>query len=280
MVDSFKNILIPVDLSINTAVAIEKGLELADKNARLHLLYINHNSLQGMAAVIGGLMVDTDAPVPENSTVGQKLENWKRKIELGNENIKVDITILDESGIQLAIEKMAVQLSADLIVIGKKSRHAWFPFLNTVVSNQIARHTGIPVLTVKPGSIHNKVKKVIISISNGSIVGKLNVISMICKKVKVKIHLVTFVDENGIRSDSNVSSLLEVYKWLKTSVHCEVDYAVLHGNSKARAILDFALKINADILLVQPKLETQIDWMNRHISDMLPPDSKIEVLSV
>jgi len=44
--------------------------------------------------------------------------------------------------------------------------------------------------------------------------------------------------------------------------------------------LQYAEKNNADILLVYPKKETQLSWWNGHIPDVLPADSKVQVLAV
>jgi hypothetical protein len=168
----------------------------------------------------------------------------------------------------------------DLIIIGKNCHHSWFPFLNTVIPTKIVQQTGIAVLTAKPGSIYNKIRTVVVPIAGEATKNKMEALSLICRKFKIKIYLVTFMSNDNKPSDFNASALLKMYQWLKTSIHYPVEYAVLHGHNKAKAILNFAEKINADILLVHPESETKIGWMNRHISDMLPPASKVQVLTV
>jgi hypothetical protein len=42
----------------------------------------------------------------------------------------------------------------------------------------------------------------------------------------------------------------------------------------------FAEKINADVLLLDTSSETKVGWMNRHISDILEPGSKVQVLAL
>jgi hypothetical protein len=73
---------------------------------------------------------------------------------------------------------------------------------------------------------------------------------------------------------------LKLYQWLKNNFHCQVDYAVLPNYNKAKSLLDYAKKIDADILLVNERSETRMGWMNNHIADMLPPESRVQVLSV
>jgi nucleotide-binding universal stress UspA family protein len=276
MADSFKNILIPVDFSVNTEVAVKKALEMADKNANLHLLHIKKWQLLKLGGLIGGKI-----GVERNHlSIEKKLGEWKCTIEDSNESIKVNIWVFDGGTVQDGIEKKAAQLAVDLIVLGKNAYHPRLPFLNTVVPNELASYTGIPVLTVKPGSMHNKIRKVVLPISYTPVFEKLDVISMLCRKYQVKIYLVTFNVESREASEQNISSLLKVYQSLKTLVNCEVEYGVLNGHNIGMTILNFALQINADILLVEPKTETRTSWWNGHISDMLPYKSKIGVLNI
>ena len=52
MLNSFKNILIPVDLAGNTDVAVKKGLELADKDTIIHLLHVQNDSVNAKTLAV------------------------------------------------------------------------------------------------------------------------------------------------------------------------------------------------------------------------------------
>ena len=47
MLNSFKNILIPVDFSVNTDVAIKKAMDLAEDHTIIHLLHVQNDSGPG-----------------------------------------------------------------------------------------------------------------------------------------------------------------------------------------------------------------------------------------
>ena len=276
---SFRSILIPVDLSINTEIAVKKGLELADNGTIIHLLHVQSHNLTGFSGMTRQFQDSV------NSSTGEKeithcLEQWKSSIEDCDKDIKVFLSLTKRGSIQQAIEKKAIAAGADLIIIGKNSHHSWFPFLNTVISSRLVQNTGIPVLTVKPGSFHNKTRKVVVPILTQTAGQKMEIILTICQKFRVQIYLVTFFGSRDEPLDYYASSLLQAYKWLKTSIGCPVDYAVLQGRNKAKAILNYAEKINADILLLYPETETKIGWMNQQISDVLPASTKVEVLTV
>ena len=275
---SFRNILIPVDLSINTEIAVKKGLELADYDTTFHLLHIQRYSISRLSKIRQWLAGEKE--LSNSKEIKKCLEQWKSSIEDCGKHIRVRICMMMTNSIQHGIEKKALQLKADLIIIGKNSHHSWFPLLNTVFSSELVRNTGIPVLTVKPGSFHNKMRKVVLPISTQNVREKMEIISTICRRFKVQIYLVTFFDDANKPPGFYASSLLQAYKLIKTSIGCPVDYAVLKGRNKVKAILSYAGKINADILLLYPETETKIGWMNRHISDVLPPSTKVEVLTV
>lgn len=266
MLQSFKNILVPVDFTLNTDVAINKTLELIDEESLIHLLHITRPGHSFKKDSQRGLK--------------KKLLEWKEAIEDYHPLVSVQLSIEISGSIQNAIKQKAEKVGADLIVIGQSSTHYWLPVLKTVLPMRLALSTSIPVLTVKPGSLHNKAKTVIVPIADEMPDIKINALELLCKKSKLNIHLVTFVDGKNVLPEISASALLQVYQWLKAKLHCPVEYAVMHGPNKAKAILQYAEKNNADILLVYPKKETQLGWWNQHISDVLPADSKVQILAL
>ena len=262
---SFKNILIPVDFTLNTEVAVSKTLELIDQHSTVHLL---HTKKYGSFA--GG----TD------SELEKKLRQWKETIADYDPLISVQTYIVQSLSVQKAIKTKGKEIGADLIVIGQTSTHYMLPFLKTVLPMQLASSTGIPVLTVKPGALHNRAKTVIVSVTDEISETKMNALELLSKKTRLDIHLVTFVNDKNVLPDIAASALLKMYQDLKAKLRCPVKYAVLHGGNKAKSILHYAEKNNADILLVSPKKETQLRWLNGHIADVLPAHSKMQVLAV
>lgn len=267
MLQSFKNILVPVDFTLNTEVAINKTLELMDhEEAIIHLLHVNH----------GGYSLKKATP----ADCERKLWEWKQLIEEEHPGITVQASVQESSSVQNAIRNKAEMINADLIVIGQSSAHYWLPLFKTVLPMRLAQSTQIPVLTVKPGALRNKPKTVIVPIADEMPDIKINALELLCRKTRLNIHLVAFVDARNSPSEFSASALLQVYQWLKSRLHCPVEYAVMQGDNKAKAILQYAEKSNADILLVHPKKETKLNWWNGHITDVLPADSKVQILAV
>ncbi len=278
MPDYFRRILIPLDFSINTDIAVNKGLELADSGTTIHLLYVHNFALPGLTGIIKKSLNETDE-FPVSEMIKKKMSQWKNSIEETRNDISVHTWAILEGSVQKAIEKKAKQLAVDLIIIGKHSQHSWFPFFNTVTPTKLAQKTGISVLTIKPGIIRKKNQTIVLPVTGETAVQKMEVISAICRKFRVRIHLVTFLNNVNESPGFSASSLIQVCQCLK-STHSHVEYAVVRGRNKAKTIMEYAEKINADILLVQPRVETKIGWPDRHISDVLPARSKVQVWAV
>lgn len=267
MMQSFKNILVPVDFTLNTEVAINKTLELIDdEGSTIHLLHVSRSGYPFKKAI--------------HPDCEKKLKEWKESIEDYHPSIVAKLSIEKSGSVQNVIKRKAEEIDADLIVIGQASTHYLLPVLKTVLPMRLAASIHVPVLTVKPGALGNRAKTIVVPVADDIADIKLHALELLCKKTRLNIHLVTFVDDKNVPSEFSASALLQMYQWLKAKLHCPVEYAVMHGANKAKAILQYAEKNNADILLVYPKKETQLSWWNQHISDVLPADSKVQVLAV
>lgn len=251
-------------------------MDVADREgAVIHLVHVASNALPGLSAGVAGEEGQGKGrPSPENMML-----QWKNSIQQATPHT-VCTWMLYHSSIQQGIEDKAKELKPDLIVIGKNSNHSWFPFLNTVLIAELVESTGTAVLTVKPGSLHNKLKVLVVPVSGPFPKHKMEAIAALCRKNRLKVHLITYVNEDHMPAGFSAASLLKVYQWLKDMVHCPVEYAVVHGNNRARSVLQYAEKVNADILLVNPATETKLGWMNTHIPDILAPESKVQVLAL
>ncbi|MBS1577717.1 MAG: universal stress protein [Bacteroidetes bacterium] len=274
----FNSILIPVDFSENTELAVKKGLELAGNDAVIHLLHVQNHFAPFFSRVAQEYLIGLNRKRGMEE-IDKKLEQWKRTIE-ETSSLKVCTWNVIAGSVQDIINHKATQLKVDLIIIAKHSSHSWFPILNTVNPSQLVQSTGIPVLTAKTGSFHNKARKIVVPVSSRSAYDKMEIITALSKKFRLHIYIAAIVDNHKEPLGFYASSILELCKWVKTTIGCPVEYTMLRGSNKAKAILDYAEKINADILLLYPETETKLGWMNSEISDVLPSSTKVEVLTI
>jgi nucleotide-binding universal stress UspA family protein len=260
--------MIPVDFSRNTEVAIKKAIEFADENAaQFYLLHIESSSRPFFS------FVDRSGKSPH-----EMMREWKQAVEEAFPHIKVRFLVLPGIAVLNGIIKKALDWQPDLIVIGKSGGRSWVSFLQKVSPGELARKAHAAVLTVRPGSLHHRTRTVVVPVIEEVSQPKKEAIAALCKKSRLKVHLVTFSDEKT--KLPGASALIRLYQWLKESLHCPVEYAVLPAANKTKALLLYAEMMEADVLLADLRLETKNGGLSRRLTDMLSPVSKMQVLAV
>ena len=278
----FKNILAPVDFSINTQVAVKKCLEIIEpEGTTIHLFHV-FTSLSTWRSDIKQILLGRKLSKKADFGISlKKLQEWKSRVENSHGNVSVEIDSVEAMAVEDAIVEKARRLMPDIVIIGKNRNHSHLPFLNTVSPHRIAKTTGFPVLTAKPGSIYNRVKSIVVPIGSFVPEKKMELILALRKKYRLSIHLVTIMSGKQNANDFSGHALLSSYRFLRDVANCPLDHEVLRGSNIARSTLKFAQEINADMLVVDSDKETTIaSFPGKHISDELTPNSRLQVLTV
>jgi hypothetical protein len=279
----FNTILIPVDFSINTEVAVKKCLEIIEPvGARIIMLHVERkNAAWRMSRLKNPIGIDRFPLRYYFNEKQKKLFEWRSVIQERLPGSEVEAKIVRASNVETAIIQESVMTKPDIIIIGKNCRHSNLPFLNTVSSNHIAKKTGMPVLTVKPGSIYNKVKSVVVPVGSFVPRRKVELIVALRKKFRISVHLVTLLRNKTNANDFSGYALLDTYRFLRDVAQCPLDHEVLHGDNIAKSSLKYAQQIKADLLLVDPEKENRLaSFPGKYISDELMPDSRLQILTV
>lgn len=270
MAVTFDKILIPVDFSLNTEIAVKKALELTGNDqAAIHLLHVVRPGRKAMNQF--RLWV-----------AERDLVQWKHNIQVASPNAKVKTHILRGNPVQQTIIECANMLSPDLIILGKQNKHRRWLFSKSVCPDIVAKKTDCPVLTAKPGSLDNRTRVIVLPIRNFLPERKLEWAVLLAKRFKAQVHLLA-VGENAEAKDGLLSqTFLRAYHHLREKLHHPVEYSAAVRHNPAKAALSYAELIMADMILVNPQTESGVSGFTgfRHISDLLSRDSKIQVLDV
>ncbi|MCE3281873.1 MAG: universal stress protein [Chitinophagaceae bacterium] len=276
---NFERILVPADLTINTEVAVRKAAALAIPG--LTTVHVVHISEYG--AIGAGLLHFVPfRKSTGNEWVHKKMEAVKIKVESEFPGVSVYLHHVSSIDIQKEIMSFALSLKADLIVLGKNNYHSLLPFRNTVHADAIIAATGCPVLTVKPGAKHNQPGIVVMPVQDYFPRKKLELLAMVSGKANLNVHLLTILDNGRQIDNHSASALLQSLRSIRYKLQCNVQHCTLHSSNKAMAILRYAKRVDADMLLVSPETETTIHtWINKkNITDAVKPASQLQVLSV
>lgn len=276
----FSNILIPVDFSVNTHIAVQKAIWLSSHNTTvIHLLHVD-NSITGTSV---HYMHSYMAQLPFITTIAKnneyKMQEIKKYINDYNLNIQVNIYIIKEELIQDAIIKVANELTVDLIIIGKNKNHNWFPFLKSVNASHINKKTECAVLTVKPGGFSNKIKSVVIPVGNTNPQKKIDLLNAITGNGRPKIHLIVVNKKEELYKWPG--AFLQAYRTLVQYQHYPVEYEILKGKPPAKVIFNYTKSVKADFVILNSSEESKINTLSgMQINDLVLPGSKLKVITM
>lgn len=259
----------PVDLSLNTGLAVKKAIELADQgSSTIHLF---HTARSRTAAMNG--FIDEHF----------RLQQLKKHIEKELPGTTATISINSTSSVENAIAQKAIELKPELIIIAKHSNKKLFAFRKIISSGSLAKRTRCAVLTAKPGSLDSKIKSIVIPVQSRVPRRKLELLAYLAWKKNTTVYLVSML--NRLKRfddyDSSVShTLVETYRLLKDGANCQIFHRLVSGSNIARTALQFAESVDADVLLVNPD-ELNISSLARlDITDMLMCNSKLQLLTI
>jgi nucleotide-binding universal stress UspA family protein len=274
----FKNILVPVDFSINTACAIENALSLCDQqNTVIHLLHVTLDRWTVFAYDLNtAFTLPGDDNKRQHQGIKTKLAHLQASIHQQWPDVRVETIIKSASNVQVGILETAHTVEPDLIVIGKHNFHNRIGFLNAVNSSYVARETKAAVLNVVPGTLLSKIKSIVLPLRSFLPGRKLSLLPALTRKQKPTIHLVTMQTKNPNPVDSKV--FIDTYRRLSQVFNYPVNHKVVYGNNTAKNIVKYANDIEADLVLLNPFDETSMHSIfGTQISDL--PHLKFSILT-
>jgi len=261
MTIAFNTILIPVDFSQNTEIAVKKAAELGGRDGiELHLLHV----------------------VKAGADVEAAFEQLEEMIRVKYPAVRVRTHVLQGRSVQRVIIECARLLQPQLIVIGKSDPPRRWAFFKGVSPDVIAKRSDCPVLTVKPGSADSKTRVILIPIGNFLPERKLEWAVALAKKYRAQIHLLAIQDRQESKEWALPQVFLKAYNQLREHLHHPIEYSATGKQGTAKAALNCAEMIMADMIVVNPETESGVSGFAgyRHISDLLGKDSKIQVLDI
>jgi len=250
---SFNNILLPVDFSIYTEVAVKKTIGLIEETRPAICLYHIISSFPRNILKPNLFLSDSSRQYEQAK---EKMLQWKNSIQELFPHVEVSSAIEIGGKIEKRIISKAKSMMPDLIVIGQKTRHSWFRFLNSISINKVAIKSNCPVLTVTPESMRQTIKSIVMPVGSFVPIRKIETIAALRRKFRIRVYLVT-VKDKGMKKFSP-DAILETYGLLKQIIRGPLEYHVLHSNNVPKAALEFADEIHADMLMVDPEKESML----------------------
>lgn len=277
MPNKLYNILVPINFSGRNKWAIAKAIEIANSfDCNIHFVNVVHSSVAPM------LPIEASIFTPYESHA-ERMDNYERLKELAalyNNQLcghgKIEISVL-EGNPEKKLAEYIQQFEMDLVVIGLSKFNLLQRVISSVSIGRLARKTSVPVLAVGPAGLICHFKKIILPLHNEVSMQRIKIATMLARTFRSKIYVVTLRKDDNV-AEKIINDALEIVQSLST---IPAQGIILEGKNLAKTTLEFAKKINADLIMINPLKEFNLPgWWNRLTNKLLSYASTIPVITV
>jgi nucleotide-binding universal stress UspA family protein len=267
MANRLYNILVPVDFTEKNKWAITKAVELANSlNCNIHLVHV----------VNGSSVTPFDSHTDRLNSYDRlkEYESFYSNQLCGNGKIEVSVL---EGNAGTALADYATRYEMDLIVIGLPKFNPIQKIFSQNAISHLAKTTNVPVLAVRSGGLVFHFKKILLPLHNEVPIHRIQFATLLAKTFKSTIYMVALRNEDNT-SEKILSEALQIVQNIST---IPVQGIILEGKNLAKTTVDFAKRINADLIMINPLKEFHLPgWWNRFTNKLLSYASRIPVITV
>src|SRR5436190_23619096 len=277
MATRFFNILVPVDFTGKSKWTIAKAIELANNlECNIHLVNVVHRN------IFPGVPVDASSMTPYDSH-NARLNSYDRLKELASFYSsqlcckgKIEISVLEgQPGKELS--EYITRYNMDMVVIGLPKFNLLQRIISSVSISRLARKTNVPVLAVRSGGLIYHFKKIILPLHDEVPVRQIKLATALARTFKSTIYMITIRKEENM-PEKIINEALEMVQSIST---IPVQGIILEGKNLAKTTLDFAKRINGDLIMINPLKEFDLPgWWNKITKKPLSYGSRFPVITM
>lgn len=277
MPNKLYNILVPIDFSGKNKWAIAKAIEIANSfDCNIHLVGIVHQHL------VPVLPVEASIFTPYESHA-ERMYKYERLKELASRysnelccNGQIEISVLEGSPEKKLVEYIK-DFDIDMAIIGLSKFNLAQRIVSSVSISRLARKTNVPILAVGSSGLIRHFKKIVLPLHDDVSMRRIKMATMLARTFKSTIYMVTLRKENNA-AEKIINEALQMVQSIST---IPVQGIILEGKNLAQTTLDFAKKINADLIMINPLREFNLPgWWNRLTNKLLSYGSRIPVMTM
>lgn len=246
-----KTILVPIDFSENSRMALNSAVLLAGKmKYHIVLLHVYNASIRESYNETHNVMSDS-SPETEWEFSKKKLKKWAEEV-INKTKIKCT-TLLVEGVTANEILEIAEKTKAEIIIMGTKRQSGIKKIINGSVASQVVKESKLPVLVVPDKTtLKNKIYTTVLATDyHDSDLDAIKFLSAVGKIFSSKIIVVHI--EDGDMNDYSEQDMLDGFasKVKKTIKNPNIYFQLVKSEKNTGdALEDFIKKTKADLLAV------------------------------
>jgi nucleotide-binding universal stress UspA family protein len=246
----FNNILVP-SFRLQTAdPAVERAIHIANHlGSHLHVIHVEKNGYPGKARQTTGSDNQFQLVDDDKMTILRKQYSMRLKPGL-------QLYLSVRNGIkERIITEYAIQHSIDLVILGR-TKKGWL-FDPALDVNRLSMNIECPVLTVKDTPHLEKLRNIVLPVNSHLPVRKIIMASYFANAFNAKIHLIALA-KHMKSSEGHAPYLYKSYQLLNDNTKLSVECHAIAGESLADTTLEYAERIKADLIVVNPGKELRL----------------------
>jgi nucleotide-binding universal stress UspA family protein len=271
------NILVPVNFAGRDKWAIAKAVELANSfDCNIHLVHVVHHHIAPLIPVEASHFT----PYESHAERMNSYEQLKQLAGIYSAQLcghgKIEISILEGNPGKILGEYIT-SFDMDMVVMGLSKFNLAHRIASSVSISRLARLTNVPVLAVRSGGMVCHFKKIILPVNNEVPLARIKLATLMARTFKSTLYLLTLRKEDNA-AEKIINETLEIIQSIST---IPVQGIILEGKNLAKTTMDFAKRINADLIMINPLKEFNLPgWWNKLTKKLLSYASGIPVITM
>ena len=264
------NILVPVDFTTKNKWAIAKGIEMANQmNCNIHLVNIVQPKL-------------FSSITPYESRV-DRLNSYDQLKDLAVSyssqlcgNGKIEVSLLEGNTTSKLVEYIR-DFEMDMVVMGL-SGNLFQRITSSTSVNKLAGKTNVPVLAVGSKGLVHHFKKIILPLYDELSLRRIRMATTLASSFRSTIYMITLRQGNNTPEKILNEGLDIIQSISRIPVHG----VILEGDNLAKTTMDFAKRINGDLIMINNPVEEHKmpGWWNKLYKKILSYGSEIPVMTM
>lgn len=218
-------ILIPIDFSIHSNLALEFGANLCmELDSELHLIHVVKiiNSAQA------GLLNSNKLVDVLNEDAEKELNNAKAIISSKYNLLKIETNILNNQNIAEGIENYVKKNEIDLVIMGTHGSSGIESIVMGHVTKSLINISSVPLIAIPPSYTFNKIKTIIYASDLKDVEYEIQPILPLAQLLNAEIHVLHVIPHNHLIETKN-NPIFKDLKNKKQLFKCQF-HIVQHDN--------------------------------------------------
>lgn len=243
-----RNIVVPVDFSEDSAKALQKAVSMARKvDGVVCAIHVNK-----VRSFLFGKNKMAESP--------EEVENSFKGLLSHVPHDGVEVNYVVRTGqVTREVVKYAEEVNAYIILMGTHGATGFHEHWMGSNAYRTVTHAHCPVLTVRGEDNHTDIKRIVLPVDTSSSTRhKVPFTLELAQMFDAEVHVLgVSIDSTEVMKSKILNYMVQIARMLK-EYNIKVETEFLEGSNIATIVMDYAKKVDADLISIMTEMETTV----------------------